>query len=305
VGGGTRLTVALGAVLALFVVELVVGLRAHSLALVSDAGHLVTDTGTLAMAAFAISRSRRPATARHTFGHHRAGILVAAINGAALLGVAGSIAVAAVTRLHDPVAVDAVPVIIVAVLACCVNVGLAVILGGGDGELSTRSAMLHVLGDALASAGVVVSSVIIVTTGLQTADPAVSLCIAALIAVSAVHLLRETLRILAESAPSDVDSDAVRAAIAATSGITDVHDLHIWSLSRNHRALTAHVSVPDGPLSEVTLLLHRLEMALCADFNIEHATLQAECPTCLDGAPLYCDLTERHSLGHATTTEPD
>jgi cobalt-zinc-cadmium efflux system protein len=295
-----RLRIALGAVVVVLLVEIAVGTRAHSLALISDAGHLATDTGTLGLAWFATARSRRPSSARHTFGHHRTGILVAAINATVLLAVAVAVAVAAVLRLRHPMPVDAAPVLAVAVFALVVNISLARTLNGGGGELSTRSAMLHVIGDALASAGVIVSALIILTTGWQSADAAVSLVIAALIAATAAGLLREAARILAESTPSDIDADAVRTLIAGTHGITDVHDLHIWSLSRTHRALSAHVTIGDRPLGEVTAILHQLEMMLCTDFNIEHATLQPECPSCQDGAPLYCDLSERHDLVHAT-----
>jgi cobalt-zinc-cadmium efflux system protein len=295
-----RLRIALVAVVLVLLVEIAVGAHAHSLALISDAGHLATDTGTLGLAWFATARSRQPSSARHTFGHHRTGILVAAINAAVLLAVAVAIAFAAVVRLRHPMPVDATPVLAVAVFALVVNVYLARTLSGGGDELTTRSAKLHVIGDALASAGVIVSSLIILTTGWQSADAAVSLVIAALIAASAAGLLRETARILAESTPSDIDADAVRTLIAGTIGITDVHDLHIWSLSRNHRALSAHVTIGDRPLGEVTALLHQLEMMLCTDFNIEHATLQPECPSCQDGAPLYCDLSEWHNLVHTT-----
>ena len=301
---GGRLRWALGAVALMFAVEIAVGLHAHSLALVSDAGHLATDTASLGLAWFAISRSRRPASAEHTFGHHRAGILVAAVNGGVLLLVAVAIAAAAAARYRHPVDVDAAPVIAVASVALIINCGLAAMLGSTSGGLATRSAMLHVIGDALASAGVVASAVIILTTGWREVDAVTSLLIAAVIAASALRLLRDAGKILAESTPSDIDAERVHEMIAATPGIDGVHDLHIWSLSSDHRALSAHVIIGDRPLTEVTSMLQRLEVILCSTFNIEHATLQPECPSCLEEAPLYCDLDERHSLSHTPVRPP-
>lgn len=285
-------------VLGVLIVEVVAGIRGGSLALLGDATHLLTDVGSLGLAGYAAARGRRPSSERHTFGHHRSSILVAAFNGTALLLIALAIGVAAVARLRQPVALQPGPVIAAATLALLVNGALAVRLGGAHHDLGTRSAALHVAGDALASAGVVVGAVVVAATGWQSADAIVALAISALIAGGAARLLRQAGRILTESTPSDVDPVAVREAIEKGIGVEGVHDLHIWSLSLHHRALSAHVIVADRPLSEVTGLLRDLEASLCERFGIDHATLQPECPTCIAAAPLYCDLDERHDLVH-------
>lgn len=294
-----RLRLALLAVVAVLGAELVAGWRAGSLALLGDAGHLATDAATLGLAWFAVSRARRRPTARHTYGYLRTGILVAALNGAALLAVAGVVAAEAVSRLAHPPPVAGVPVVLVAAFALAVNSAVGLRLHAAGEELSVRSAALHVLADAVGSAGVLVSGVLVLTAGWRLADPVVSLCISALIAAGAATLLREALHILSEATPRDVDTEAVRELIAATPGIEDVHDLHIWSLDRRHRALSAHVTVPDVPLSAVTATLRAVETRLCERFGIEHATLQPECPSCAADVDPFCDVETRHERVHS------
>jgi cobalt-zinc-cadmium efflux system protein len=145
---------------------------------------------------------------------------------------------------------------------------------------------------------VLVSGLLVLAAGWRIADPIASLCIAALIAAGAVTLLREAAHILSEATPRDLDAEAVRELIAATPGIEDVHDLHIWSLDRRHRALSAHVTVPDVPLSAVTATLRAVETRLCERFGIEHATLQPECPGCAADVDPFCDVDTRHDRVH-------
>jgi len=290
-----RLRAAAAAVAAVFAAEIVAGLRAGSLALLGDAAHLGTDVATLGLAWYAATRARRRATPARTFGFHRTGILVAAFNGATLLAVAVALAVVAVARLRNPIAVQGLAVVAVGAGALVVNGGLAFLLSRAGDELSVRSAALHVAGDALASLGVVVGGLLVLTLGWRGADPAVSLGIACLIGAAAYGVLREALTILAEGTPRDIDAEEVRSTIMSMAGVDDVHDLHIWSIDRRHRVLTAHVTVPEGPLGEVLATLHALELTLCERFGIEHATLQPECESCMQ--PLYCDLDERHA-GH-------
>jgi len=294
-----RLRIALWVILALIAAEVITGVVSGSLALLGDAGHLLTDVATLALAWYGVARARRHATAGHTFGFHRTGTLVAVLNGALLILVAALIAVAAVLRLQNPVAISALPVIVVAAVAVVIDTGLALVLRDAGAELSIRSAALHVIADAFTAAGVVVSGTVILATGWRFADPITSLVIAALIALAGIGVVREAAHILAEATPRDLDADAVSDAIVQTPGIEGVHDLHIWSLDRRHRALSAHVAVADQPLADITLLLQRLETSLCERFGIEHATLQPECPSCVDDAALYCDIDTRHTLVHA------
>ena len=293
-----RLRLALIAVAAVLVAEVVAGLAAGSLALLGDAAHLVTDSATLGLAWFAVVRSGRAPTAAHTYGYLRTGVVVGAVNGVALLAVAAGVAAAAIVRLHQPPAVSGGPVVAVALFALIVNGSVGLLLHGAGHELSVRSAALHVLSDAVASAGVLVAGLLILTLGWHSADAAVSLGIACLIAAGAVALLRDAVHILSESAPRDLDSEAVLAAIAAMPGVEGVHDLHVWSLDRRHRALSAHVIVANRPLAEVTASLRAVEAALCERFGIEHATLQPECPSCIDESDAWCDMESRHQRVH-------
>jgi cobalt-zinc-cadmium efflux system protein len=296
-GQPQRLRLAAAAVVLLCAGEVVAGLLSGSLALLGDAVHLGTDAGTLGLAWYAATQARRRPTPGRSFGYHRTGILVATVNGIALAAVACLLAVAAVGRLEHPTAVSGLPVLAVGAVALLVNGALgAYLLGAGD-ELSIRSAALHVAGDALASAGVVVAGALLLLTGWRAADPAISLGIAALVAVAAASVLREAVHILSEGTPRDLRSDDVRRIILDAPGVEGVHDLHIWSLDRHHRMLSAHVCVADLRLSEVTAILRSLERSLCARFAIEHATLQPECPACAVPANV-CDLEDRHARMH-------
>jgi cobalt-zinc-cadmium efflux system protein len=294
----SRVRLAIAGVIVIAALEIAGGIASGSLALLSDAGHLVTDSATLGLTWYAVSISRRPAGARNTFGHHRGGIVVAALNGAVLLVIAAAIAFGAVTRLQHPISVTAVPVIVVGSIALLANSAIAMLVNGAGGGLGVRSAALHVIADALTDAAVVVGALTLLVFGWTRADAVVSLLIAGLVVVGALTLLREALQILNEATPRDVDVDLLRARIVAVPGIQGVHDLHIWSLDREHRSLSAHVTVADRPLGEVTAMMKSVELLLCNDFGIDHATLQPECPSCTDEAPLFCNVDEHHELVH-------
>ncbi len=294
----TRVRLATTGVAVIAAIEIVGGIAAGSLALLSDAGHLVTDSATLGLTLFAVSRSRRPAGARHTFGHHRGGIVVAALNGGVLLVIAAAIAASAVGRLQHPGSVAPIPVLLVGLVAMGGNVAIAAVLRTAGGGLGVRSAALHVVADALTDAAVVVGALTLLLFGWTRADAVVSLFIAALVVVAALGLLREALHILNEGTPRDLDTEQVRARIAGLPGVDGVHDLHIWSLDREHRALSAHLIVGDRPLGEVTTLIRSVELLLCDEFGIEHATVQPECPSCTSEAPLYCNIDGHHELVH-------
>ena len=294
----SRVRAAIAGVALIAAVEIGGGIASGSLALLSDAGHLVTDSATLGLTLFAVSRSRRPAGARHTFGHHRGGIVVAALNGAVLIVIAAAIAAGAVARLQHPAAVAAVPVVVIGLIAMAGNVVIARVLRGAGGDLGVQSAALHVVADALTDAAVVVGALTLLLFGWTRADAVVSLLIAALVALAALGLLREALHILTEGTPRDLDTEEVRARIAGIEGVDGVHDLHIWSIDREHRALSAHLTVGDRPLAEVTTLIRSVEVLLCDEFGIDHATVQPECPSCTSEAPLYCNIEGHHELVH-------
>ena len=294
----SRVRLAIAGVAVIAAAEIAAGLASGSLALLSDAGHLVTDSATLGLTWYAVSRSRRPAGARHTYGHHRGGIVVAAVNGAVLVVIAALIAAGAVSRLQHPVSVSAVPVLAVGLFALCANVLIARLLHGAGGGLGVQSAALHVVADALTDAAVVVGALTLLLFGWTRADAVVSLLIAALVVVAAVGLMREALHILTEGTPRDLDAESVRARIAGLPGVDGVHDLHIWSLDREHRALSAHIVVGDRTLGEVTAMIRTVELVLCDEFGIEHATVQPECPSCSVAAPVYCNIEGHHELVH-------
>jgi cobalt-zinc-cadmium efflux system protein len=299
----SRVRVAVAGVAVIAAAEIAGGLASGSLALLSDAGHLVTDSVTLGLTWYAVSRSRRPAGAQHTFGHHRGGIVVAALNGAVLVLIAAVIAASAVGRLQHPATVAPVPVLVIGLFAMAANVAIALVLRDAGGGLGVQSAALHVIADALTDAAVVVGALTLVLFGWTRADAVVSLLIAGMVVVAALGLLREALHILNEGTPRDVDAEKVRARIAGLPGVDGVHDLHIWSLDREHRALSAHLIVGDRPLAEVTAMIRSVEVLLCNEFGIDHATVQPECPSCSTEAPLYCNIEGHHELVHLPARE--
>ena len=299
----SRVRVAIAGVAVIAAAEIAGGLASGSLALLSDAGHLVTDSVTLGLTWYAVSRSRRPAGAQHTFGHHRGGIVVAALNGAVLVLIAAVIAASAVGRLQHPATVAPVPVLVIGLFAMAANVAIALVLRDAGGGLGVQSAALHVIADALTDAAVVVGALTLVLFGWTRADAVVSLLIAGMVVVAALGLLREALHILNEGTPRDVDAEKVRARIAGLPGVDGVHDLHIWSLDREHRALSAHLIVGDRPLAEVTAMIRSVEVLLCNEFGIDHATVQPECPSCSTEAPLYCNIEGHHELVHLPARE--
>jgi len=295
---GARLRLGLGLTLAILVLEAGVGRFANSLALLSDAGHILTDVMSLALAWFAIEQSRRPADARRTYGYRRVEILVALLNGVILFLIVIFIAVEAARRLFHPVPVQAGPVIVAALLAIGINTFIVLALRGAGESLNIRAATLHVLGDIAASIGVVVAAVIILRTGWYYADPLISIGIAALIAWGAVRLVRDTWNVLLEGAPPGLDLGRVRSTILEAEGIESVHDLHVWSLDSQQIAFSCHVVVPEGTAAaDGEHLVRLLEQQLCERFDIGHTTLQVEsCHPCAPG--------DEHSPGQHNHPHP-
>jgi len=274
----SRVRLAIGAVSIIAVLEIVGGLTSGSLALLSDASHLVTDSATLGLTWFAVSRSRRPAGAQNTFGYHRGGIVVAALNGAVLVLIAAAIAVGAITRLQHPTSVAAVPVLVIGLLALGGNLGIALVLRGAGGGLGVQSAALHVIADALTDAAVAVGAIALLAFGWTRADAVVSLLIATLIVVAALRLLGETLHILNEGTPRDLDAGVVSRRIAALPGIEGVHDLHVWTVTSNLPTLSAHVVIDDSCFLDghAPQMLDELQRCLIGHFDVEHSTFQLE-----------------------------
>lgn len=264
----------------ILVIEVIAGAAANSLALLADAGHILTDVVALGLAWFATRLARRPADESNTYGYRRSGILAALANAGILIAVVLVIAAEAILRLRHPESVRGGIVVPAAALAFLVNGYIAVALHGDDGNLNVRAALLHVIGDMAASVGVIVAGVLILLWHVDAADPIISLVIAVLIAVGAWRIVRESVVILMEGTPPDVDLDAVRRVMLDVPGVEDVHDLHVWALADGFRLLTAHVAIPDQSLADTATLLSDVKYVLRRRFAIEHATIEPECEDC-------------------------
>lgn len=288
-------------------VELVGGLLSHSLALLSDAGHVLTDIVALGLAWFAAVQAERPSDDRRTYGYHRVGILAALANAITLILIVVVIAFEAIHRLQAPEPVT--PWVMFAAAAVGVGVNLYIGLGlrrEGQHNINVRAAMLHVFGDVGASLAVIVGGIVIALTGWYPADPIISLAIALLIAWSAWRVLRETVSILMESTPRDVDVTSLLRDLSKISGVSGVHDLHVWSIAGGMRALSAHIQVVDRPLSACDMLREKINTRLRNNYAIGHTTLQFECRNCdrCDGDNLYCQFepgegAQSHSHSHS------
>lgn len=257
------------------VVEAVGGVLTGSLALLADAGHMLSDDLSLALALGAIWLASRPATPQRSFGYQRAEILAALINGVALIAIAAWIVIEALGRLDDPPEVDGAPVMIVAAAGFAVNLIAFRILSRGSGEsLNVAAAMRHVLADLAGSVGVLLAGFLILTTGWEQADPIIGGLIGLLVAASALPIIRDSVRVLLEQAPEGLDATEIGTTMAAAPGVKEVHDLHVWTITSGFPALSAHVLVAAG--DDCHARRAELEALLAGSFGIEHTTLQVE-----------------------------
>jgi cobalt-zinc-cadmium efflux system protein len=276
----TVLRISLVATAAYVAVTFIAGLRAHSLALLSESGHNVSDFLALLLSFAAVHLQARPADDSKTFGYQRAGVLAAFVNAASLIVVALWIGVEAVHRLSHPVLVQPRMMMVVAAAGVLMNGAIAALLWGVAGDVNLRSAFLHMAGDTLSTAAVIAGGAGILFTGRNWIDPALSLVIAALILWSSAGIVRETLNILLEGTPRDCRISEIRAGMEAVEGVINVHDLHIWSLGSQSRALACHVTIADIPPSESACILVRLNDLLRTRFFISHTTVQFEHIVC-------------------------
>jgi cobalt-zinc-cadmium efflux system protein len=278
---GDRLRTAFFLTLFILCVEAIAGLAAHSLALLADAGHILTDAFALGLAWYAARAAQTPPDARNTFGYHRSGILAALLNAAVLLLIAGAALVGAVLRIRNPSPVEGGLVLVAATAALLVNLYIASGLRHErDSNLNIRAALLHVVSDAAASVGVMVGGALILVWHVYIADPILTIGIAALIAVGAWQIARDTVGILMEGTPAGMDLDALREAMREVPGVLDVHDLHVWALADGFSLLSAHVTVPEQSLADAADLLTDLKLMLRNRFQIDHATIETECVDC-------------------------
>jgi len=301
-----RLRLVLGLNVALAAALVVGGVVAHSLGLFAAAGDTVTDVGAVLLSLVAVRLARRSPNAQRSFGYHRSTILAAQANAAAILLVCGVIVIEAVRRLQHPPAVHGGTVLLVAGAAAVVNGVAAFVLAGDRHDLNMRAVLLDTAGDAAANAGVAAAGAVILFTGsYQWLDPAVSIVIAVVIAARAVRLLLQAADVLLESTPAGLDVDELLSEMAAVDGVDAVHDLHVWSLSSEVRALSAHLVLSGHPtLEEAQVVGDRVRATVGPRFGIAHATLELECESCVqeDGEP--CAELLDHSAATSGTSAP-
>jgi cobalt-zinc-cadmium efflux system protein len=276
-----RLALVLALTVVFLAVEVVAGFLTGSLALLADAGHMLTDVAGLVLALAAMKFAERPPSPRRTYGYHRVEILAALTNGLVLLGVAGYILLEAWQRFSHPTEVAGLPVLAVATVGLAVNVAGALLLhSGSQSSLNVRGAYNEVLADAASSVGVIVGAAVITATGWLWVDPLVAVLIALFILPRTFALLREAVQVLLEGTPREVDISALRAAMESVEGVKTIHDLHVWTLTSGVHALSAHAVIEDGaPHGEV---LSALRHEVSQGFPISHVTVQLEERCCGD-----------------------
>ncbi|GAA5128515.1 cation diffusion facilitator family transporter [Pseudonocardia adelaidensis] len=278
-GDRTRLGIALVVTLGATLLGAVGALLTGSLALLADLGHLLTDAGALAAALVASVLAARPANTRRTYGLGRVEVLVAGLNGIALIAVVVWVGYEGVNRLFEPVRIPGLPLLVIGALGLAGNLVSLLVLAGGDRRnMNLRGAALHVLGDALGSVGVLVAAAVLLLTGWPYADTVASLFIVALIVPRTVGLLREVGHVLLEGAPKHIDVGEVQEALRGVPGVRDVHDLHVWAINDRKPSVSAHVVVDEdghGPCGEGSVL-DRAARLLRDRFGLAHSTLQVE-----------------------------
>lgn len=300
---GKVLAWSLAATIAFVVIELVAGIRSHSLALISDAGHNATDALALLLAWFAVFLQSKPADESRTFGYHRAGVLAAFVNAIALIGLSAWILYSSALRLMHPSGVNENVMLAVAAGGVLLNGG--VMLGlrySGDTDINIRGAFLHMLGDLLGVLAIMAGALVIRSTGWTRIDPALSILISLLIIWTAWDITRESLNILLEGLPRGLELRQVVTAIRDIDGVLDVHDLHIWSLGSNSHALSCHVLIADMPPSKSDHILHSVKHVLSDRFHVHHTTVQFEHMSCAisdTGCVIPVDPGHHHLHHHA------
>lgn len=266
---------------AIFILEVVGGILTHSLALLSDAGHILADVLALGLSWVALVLSSRPANDRKTYGYLRTEVIAASINGATLFLVAIWIFYEAYQRINQPVAVKSLEMFIIATVGLLVNLVVFFKLKGiSEHSLNVKSAFLHVLGDMLASVGVIIGGVIMLFTRLYIVDPIVSILVGLIILRSAFSVIRESTDILLEGVPRNVQLNDVDSTLREVEGVEDLHELHVWSVSSKDVALSCHVLIKEQSIHSAQNILDQIRLQLKKRFNIEHTTIQFECGCC-------------------------
>ncbi len=286
----SRLALALFMTLAFVVIEAAAGYFANSLALLTDAAHNLTDVIALGLSWYAVRLTLHPSNSQKTFGYHRAGILVALLNSTTLVLISVGIFYEAYRRFMTPPEVKADIMVVVGLIAVVVNAVTAwLVQRGSEHDLNLRAAFVHLMSDVASTVGAVIAGVIIYFTAADWLDPLVSVLIGVLILYNAWGILRETVEILLESTPRDLDMDQLVEEIKKVDGVLGVHDLHVWSLTQDLRTMSAHILTADVPISRGSAIQSRVNELVSNHYHISHATLQLECIDCEPDA-LYCDL---------------
>ena len=285
---GNRLKIAAGITGIFVVAEFLIGWWANSLALISDSGHNLTDVAALILSAWAFAMANRAPDRQRTFGYHRVGVLAALANAVTLILLAIYIFYEGYQRLTHPELVASLPMIIVALIALVLNTSIALALHHGSHDVNVRAAFIHMVGDAVSSIGVVIAGIGIWLSGSTVWDPVVSLIIGAFILWSSWSIIRETINILLESTPEDLDLQSLTRDVEAVPGVANIHDLHVWSLSSDIHALAAHIAVEEQAeesQTEVRAILINVRKILRDQYGIDHSTLETHCvdePTVID-----------------------
>lgn len=285
--GEKRLALTLLVTLIIMAAEMVGGFLSNSLALLSDAGHMVTDALAIALGLVAVSISRKPADRKATFGYQRVGLVAALINGLSLLVIAVLIFHESYRRFLAPPALDVPVMLSIAALGLAGNLVMVFILGHRHKDITLRSVWLHVLGDTLSSVGVIVSGIAIHFTGWVYADPVASTLIGCVIIWGGVRLVRDTMAIFLNLTPRGFNIESLVARIAGMPDVIDVHDVHLWPVAHNNVAFSAHILVDDRILGEVETTRKNIENVL-QEAGVRHSTLQMECSSVDCGGSLYC-----------------
>jgi len=292
-----RLRLSLGLTLAFVGVELVAGIRGHSLALMSDAGHNFTDAFALLLSWYALWIARKPATAGKTYGYHRVGILTALFNAVTLLAIAGVIIGEAIRLFAHPEPTQSTPMIVVALIAVVMNTVIALWLHSASHDsLNVRSAFIHMLGDAISSAGVVGAGIVVHFTGWVYADPLVSVLIAIFIVVSSVGIVREAVNVLLEGTPRGLDMKTLVEAMQDVPGVDDVHDLHVWCIGDGMNALSCHLRVSESDAYRAGTVVREVKDMLAERYATRHSTIETECIGCNSGE-VYCQMDVHEKTG--------
>ena len=271
--------------------EVIGGILTNSLALLSDAGHMLTDLLALGLSYFAISMARRPPTDEKTYGFHRMEILAALVNGVTLVVICSLLQ--AFQRINNPPEIKTTGMLVIAVIGLVAYLVSATLLSGHSGSLNVRGAFLHVIGDALSSVGIILGGLLILFTGWFWVDPLISAGIGIIIVFGAYNLVRESVDILLEATPGHIVLEEVRSALQTFPGVLDVHDLHVWCLTPQICSLSSHLVISDVMTSRSDQTLREITELLAERFQIEHTTIQFECAHCNGGDSSGCSLGAR------------